>query len=43
MVAVTYGIRPAGGHDTGWGSAKVLVLVGLTLMSPSCRRSRAAA
>jgi EmrB/QacA subfamily drug resistance transporter len=33
MVAVTYGIRPAGGHDTGWGSAKVLVLVGLALLS----------
>jgi MFS family permease len=28
MVAVTYGIRPAGGHATGWGSPRVLVLVG---------------
>src|SRR6476659_7846511 len=26
MVAVTYGIRPAGGSATGWGSAKVLIL-----------------
>ncbi|HEX4717590.1 MAG TPA: MFS transporter, partial [Thermoleophilaceae bacterium] len=26
MVAVTYGIRPAGGHATGWTSARVLVL-----------------
>jgi MFS family permease len=28
MVAVTYGIRPAGGSDIGWGSARVLVLLG---------------
>jgi MFS family permease len=28
MVAVTYGIRPAGGHPTGWGSARVLALLG---------------
>jgi MFS family permease len=28
MVAVTYGIRPAGGSDIGWGSAKVLILLG---------------
>jgi MFS family permease len=28
MVAVTYGIRPAGGHATGWGSTRVLVLLG---------------
>jgi MFS family permease len=27
MTAVTYGIRPAGGHAVGWGSAKVLSLV----------------
>src|SRR3954451_18038121 len=27
MVAVTYGIRPAGGAATGWGSTKVLVLL----------------
>jgi MFS family permease len=27
MVAVTYGIRPAGGHATGWGSARVLALL----------------
>jgi MFS family permease len=28
MVAVTYGIRPAGGHPTGWGSPRVLALLG---------------
>jgi MFS family permease len=28
MVAVTYGIRPAGGHATGWGSPRVLALLG---------------
>jgi MFS family permease len=27
MVSVTYGIRPAGGHPTGWGSALVLALL----------------
>jgi MFS family permease len=27
MVAVTYGIRPAGGSATGWGSTKVLILL----------------
>ena len=27
MTAVTYGIRPAGGHPTGWGSARVIVLL----------------
>lgn len=27
MVAVTYGIRPAGGHPVGWGSARVLGLL----------------
>jgi MFS family permease len=27
MVAVTYGIRPAGGHATGWASAKVVALL----------------
>ena len=27
MVAVTYGIRPAGGHATGWASLRVLTLV----------------
>jgi MFS family permease len=32
MVAVTYGIRPAGGHPTGWTSPKVLALmVGATI------------
>src|SRR5204863_3595849 len=27
MVAVTYGIRPAGSHATGWASARVLILM----------------
>jgi MFS family permease len=27
MVSVTYGIRPAGGHQTGWGSPRVLALL----------------
>jgi MFS family permease len=27
MVAVTYGIRPAGGHPTGWASPRVLALL----------------
>ena len=27
MVAVTYGIRPAGGHAIGWGSPRVLALL----------------
>jgi MFS family permease len=27
MVSVTYGIRPAGGHPTGWGSPRVLLLL----------------
>ncbi len=27
MVAVTYGIRPAGGHSTGWASARVIALL----------------
>jgi MFS family permease len=27
MTAVTYGIRPAGGHPVGWGSARVLALM----------------
>ncbi len=28
MVAVTYGIRPYGSHATGWGSPRVLALLG---------------
>ena len=28
MVGITYGIQPAGGHDMGWTSPKVLALVG---------------
>jgi MFS family permease len=31
MVAVTYGIRPAGGHSTGWTSVRVLSLLGSAL------------
>jgi MFS family permease len=33
MVAVTFGIRPAGHSSTGWGSAKVLILVGCGVAS----------
>ncbi|MDX6727830.1 MAG: hypothetical protein QOK49_2635, partial [Baekduia sp.] len=33
MTAVTYGIRPAGGHATGWGSPRVL---GLLVASIAC-------
>ncbi len=33
MVAVTYGIRPADGSATGWGSPKVLVLLAAGLLS----------
>jgi len=33
MVAITYGIRPAGGAATGWGSARVLILLGASLAS----------
>jgi MFS family permease len=32
MVAITYGIRPYGGHATGWTSPRVLTLVGLGLV-----------
>jgi MFS family permease len=28
MVAVTYGIRPAASHSTGWGTARVIALLG---------------
>ncbi|HVW18195.1 MAG TPA: MFS transporter [Solirubrobacteraceae bacterium] len=28
MIAITYGIRPAGGHPIGWGSPRVLGLLG---------------
>jgi MFS family permease len=31
MTAVTYGIRPAGGHAVGWGSARVLVLMAVSV------------
>ena len=31
MVAITYGIRPAGGHSTGWMSPRVLILVGASV------------
>ncbi len=33
MIAVTYGIRPYGGSATGWGSPKVLTLIGCGLAS----------
>jgi MFS family permease len=33
MIAVTYGIRPYGGHATGWGSPRVLALLGGSLVS----------
>jgi MFS family permease len=33
MVAVTYGIRPAGGHPVGWGSPRVLALLAGSLVS----------
>jgi MFS family permease len=33
MTAVTYGIRPAGGHPTGWTSPRVLILIGVALVS----------
>jgi MFS family permease len=33
MTAVTYGIRPAGSHAVGWGSARVLILAGASLAS----------
>src|SRR5579884_1721764 len=32
MVAVTYGIRPYGAHATGWGSPRVLALLGAGLL-----------
>jgi len=32
MVSVTYGIRPAGGHPTGWGSLRVLALLGAAVV-----------
>jgi MFS family permease len=33
MVSVTYGIRPYGAHATGWGSPRVLALLGAGLAS----------
>jgi MFS family permease len=33
MVSVTYGIRPYGGHATGWTSPKVIALLGVGLVS----------
>ncbi len=33
MVAVTYGIRPYGSSATGWGSPKVLILIGSGVLS----------
>ena len=37
MTAVTYGIRPAGGHPTGWGSPRVIVLLALVARAASSR------
>ncbi len=43
MVAVTYGIRPYGGHATGWTSPKVLGLLGAGLaLAAGVRGDRAA-
>jgi MFS family permease len=33
MVAVTYGIRPYGGHATGWGSPRVIALLAASIAS----------
>jgi MFS family permease len=33
MIAVTYGIRPYGSSATGWGSPKVLILIGCGIAS----------
>jgi MFS family permease len=33
MVAVTYGIRPYGGHPTGWGSPRVIALLAASILS----------
>jgi len=33
MIAVTYGIRPAGGHSVGWGSPRVLGLLAAAVAS----------
>ena len=33
MTAVTYGIRPAGGHAVGWGSTRVLGLLAAAIVS----------
>jgi MFS family permease len=33
MVAITYGIRPYGDSATGWGSPRVLILLGLGVLS----------
>ena len=33
MVAVTYGIRPYGGHPTGWTSPRVIALMGAAAVS----------
>jgi EmrB/QacA subfamily drug resistance transporter len=32
MVAITYGIRPYGGHATGWGSPRVIALLAAGLL-----------
>jgi MFS family permease len=35
MVAITYGIRPYGGHTTGWSSPRVLALIAGSVISLS--------
>ena len=42
MVAVTYGIRPAGGHPIGWGSPRVLALLAGAVDQPRRLRDRRA-
>ena len=37
MVAVTYGIRPAGGAATGWGSPRVLILLAASVVPARLR------
>jgi MFS family permease len=32
MISVTYGIRPYGAHSTGWGSPRVLLLLGAGIL-----------
>ena len=36
MVAVTYGIRPAGGHSTGWGATRTMALLAVGVVLLAC-------